>query len=523
MGDKAKAPALPDTAPRRLREFVECTRDTYDFGSGQADWISLDWLPSPDIQFETDPAKPGSVTIVASALGGYAKFKIPAGVKDGHLEVDPSALPMGADKVRDWAKNFNDWLDQNGKRLGEPKVERGVLKLTKAAVGAARPAGAVPGGGGGKAPPSPPPTPPKKPAGIRETGLLPHVPTGEKVLGGVAAAAFALFAFSGANLGDSSTTETREVAVDAPAPDKDRERKASEDAALAAALRYVDTWTDHGPNFDQPWTSVYRIPLNGLSVNGACGTVDGVAPGSFIFVNWNGAAGPFQGSGVLDANGRFIAPAPINAYGDYVIDGFEWADPANPTMFFPIPIADDTDLNVTITDAESTCDLSALPIGQFGPTGGGTSEPPESPSGGTATITDETTHNGFPWSIPVGLGGAFIVGGALTLDERRRRLQTYIEFQRWYANYRAWTVNQESPPRFVWDSWAETWVEDSGGTVIGAIQPLSDTDREVARQLLEEAGWTENTEDILLDIEHALLPEYVVGSSVTYKDVKPKR
>jgi hypothetical protein len=162
--EKPEKPKLPGKKPPKsdkeatakynaATDFLDCKGTTLTLKPGKLDWLGLDI--TPDATFEADKNKPGTINIKVDL--GLGSVTLPASVKDGKLNVDTSNLPLGAEDVNKFVDGLNGWLEANGWKLGGATLKGGAITLTKEALAAA---------------------PEKKEV---KGGLLPHVPTWEKV------------------------------------------------------------------------------------------------------------------------------------------------------------------------------------------------------------------------------------------------------------------------------------------------------------------------------------------------------
>ncbi len=212
---KKKPPKLPGKPPPKddkaatekynaLADFVDCKGNTVTLKAGKLDWLGLDI--APDATFEADKNKPGTINIKADL--GIGKITLPATVKDGKLDVDTSGLPVGADKVKKFVDDLNDWFEANGRKIDGATIKDGAMTVTKAAVAAAP----------GKAE--------EKKEGVK-ADPFPHVPTWGKAGAGVLLGAAILFGVGFMNAGDETETTaeptnategTTDTAEPAPVP-----------------------------------------------------------------------------------------------------------------------------------------------------------------------------------------------------------------------------------------------------------------------------------------------------------------
>jgi hypothetical protein len=144
MSPEPKPPKLPEdtatrTAPREIREFVDCRGSALTLETGPVDWLDPPGGLRPTARFDHGPT-PGSieVTITLSTGLGDIELKLPCSVRDGRLEVDTNHVPGGIpglgnprQAIDDWVRAFNDWLAHNHKKLGEVRLRQGRLTLAK--------------------------------------------------------------------------------------------------------------------------------------------------------------------------------------------------------------------------------------------------------------------------------------------------------------------------------------------------------------------------------------------------------
>lgn len=189
---KVKKPKLPKDAPRDFRRFVSCKRDAVELKAGKLDWLPVDLLADPQVGFEEDPAKPGTVKMKVSAGGaGAGSFTVPISVSDGQLAADTTGLPIGGQAVQDWVKDLNGWLQSKGKQLDALKVKDGKLALAKVArAGAAGKEGGIKLGAGSR-------------WGVAPGHLLPHW---EKAGAGALMMGVTLASVLTMNIGDETKT-----------------------------------------------------------------------------------------------------------------------------------------------------------------------------------------------------------------------------------------------------------------------------------------------------------------------------
>ncbi|TPW16178.1 MAG: hypothetical protein FD127_271, partial [Acidimicrobiaceae bacterium] len=214
---KPKPPKLPDNAPQEVKDFIACTRLV-----AELDLAQVGWLPRPPGVPEAmaptaEAASTGTNSAEVKVGWGFVSLTLPVSVTAGQLAVDTTNIPtMGGMKsgIDNWVKRFNDTLKSNGKELAGLEVLNGKVRLTKRVIGAAIPSTSAPA----TSPPatSPPATSPTAPTPTTPTPttttptepkpdgngcLIGIIATFVLLIGGSAAAYFAL-----RDGGDTSTS-----------------------------------------------------------------------------------------------------------------------------------------------------------------------------------------------------------------------------------------------------------------------------------------------------------------------------
>jgi hypothetical protein len=402
MGDEkdgAKAVKPPKTTkgiPQDLADFLDCKSDKVELKPGKQAWLGGiptvgDMLAGANITF--DSKADGSIGVTAKLGEGAlstsmsVKLKVDAA---GHLSIDPSdSMMLNAfkDNINEWTDGLNKWFDSKGKKLGKPKVRRGVVTLTKDKTIAMN----------------------TGPPGVKTGGLWPNVPVGEKVAAGGVLALATIGAFA---LLPQDTTATRqvttfaEVPITTPvSPPKDDPVKAP--SALELSQRAWDAcWAlDHKPG---EYTDILGYFTTSPRYDGTW-TVDFARSPS----------GRLRGKATVE-NGRGSFDIRISQFGTYGrltfrIPGTDGAVP--PGAFRPI-------LPLVVTEDPLSCDPDSLETPPTRETEQ-SSDPNEPAPLGTeqqpvVQTLEVTKDGGPPWSLLLIPGTAAVVGGGLSLDERRR-------------------------------------------------------------------------------------------------------
>jgi hypothetical protein len=198
-------PWLP--LPKDFRDFLECTSDSVKLAGAGID-TSVKGVTTGFADYgEKDPKKKkGHFKVTFTGLKDKMSLNVPdpleldASVdKEGkfHIHVrDRTDLPQPIkDGIRDFVHAVNRFIAGKGKKLGAPETKDGKLQLEKIAVTSAL----LEKESGG--------------------GFLANLSTGEKVAGAVAVVALVIGAVVLIGAGDSTTTETKQVAEGgAPVP-----------------------------------------------------------------------------------------------------------------------------------------------------------------------------------------------------------------------------------------------------------------------------------------------------------------
>ena len=141
----ATPPSLPPDLPPELRAFIDCRSDRVELRDGKANWIPIPPVLKKTVGLFMKPSAkiaPGTDAGIAHVGVRWAlvSLQFDAGVTDGRLVLRPSGKRGGMlDQVQsgmeDWANGLNDWLAQNGYRLGPPDIAPGRIALRKEPLG----------------------------------------------------------------------------------------------------------------------------------------------------------------------------------------------------------------------------------------------------------------------------------------------------------------------------------------------------------------------------------------------------
>lgn len=430
-GKKPKPPRLPGPPPKgdkaatkkynALVDFVDCKGNTVTLEAGRLDWLGLD--VAPDASFEADKNKPGTINIKIHI--GTDTVTLPASVKNGKLELDTSELPsldlLGAQEFVD---DLNNWFEANGKKIDGAAIKDGSLTVTKAAVAAAP----------GKA----------EERGVKG-GLLPHVPTWEKVGAGVLLGAAVLFGVGFMDAGDETETRTETVCPEAGGPGE----------SVHAGIDCPEPTPDPEPVPPQmPPRSEGLAEQVGdviIGIEGgrqAPGTVTPTKVGRLNLVLPLFAIGENHRVELRDAQGN-------------VVDAFSFTVPA---ASGPMP-------SITTEQggsAECTTDHeNPVPPGASGemclyiqpevvttPPPDDSAPPADDGNGNAITETVTETTDGAPWSLLAIPGAAIGALGGLVLEEERRRREggfdpttgTYPDWETTYPDWQEPGAAEDVPP-----------------------------------------------------------------------------
>lgn len=356
--DKPKRPHLPKDAPKDVKEFVGCKADSLEIKGGPLDWIDLPLIGSPNVSFEEDRSKPGTVKATAGKAGISVSVTIT--VKDGQVDVDASGIP-GAERAKDWAKGLNDWLRSKKKKIGGVAVKNGALSITKSSIAAAAK------------------------EGLRGAAL----PTWEKVGAGALLALVTLGGVAARNVGDDTTR--RESIVTGGIPTE---------TPTAPKLAVGGFCVHHDQAPAEPGQSVIELRA----------VVEGVPDGDRLLAKFDAGPNGGSASGVATASNGFVdVVIEVTGRGPGVYTGFLLTDQTTGATLAK-PVALDS---FEVVPRNTQCP-SRDTLVRRARSSTSSSAPKPGPSATTAT-TDAP-----PWSLAIAGGLDTLIVGGLLLDIRRR-------------------------------------------------------------------------------------------------------